>query len=69
MYEEGLGVEQNFGKAKEFFEQAHRAGHVQATCSLGVMYFQDLGVEQNFGLYVIFYGGPAAAESAAYAYA
>jgi len=47
IYAQGEGVEQDFAKAAELFQQAHALGNSDATANLGVMYEQGLGVEQD----------------------
>lgn len=48
LYAKGQGIEQDLGKAKELYEQAHRAGYERSTTNLGCMYENGAGVEQDF---------------------
>lgn len=48
MYNYGLGTEQNFCKAFEWFEKAAAAENKYAQYSLGSLYYYGNGVEQNF---------------------
>ena len=48
MYVQGDGVEQNYKKAREFFELSAGQGNEGAFYNLGVMYVQGDGVEQNY---------------------
>ena len=47
MYLKGLGVEQNFDKAREYLEKAAALKAHYANYYLGEMYEKGLGVEQN----------------------
>jgi TPR repeat protein len=47
MYDNGLGVEQSYEKAFEYYEQAAQLGHAQAQYNLGCCYANGEGVEQN----------------------
>jgi len=44
-YHTGDGVEQDFAKAKEYYERAAEHSHPNALCNLGIMYSQGHGVE------------------------
>ena len=44
----GNGVEQNYVKARQLFEQAAEQGHHRALNNLGVIYLQGQGVEVNY---------------------
>ena len=46
-YIKGLGVEQNYAKAKEWYEKAASQGTAEAQYNLGVMYRDGLGVPQS----------------------
>ena len=46
-YDRCVAIHQNRDKALKFYEQAHAAGHANATCNLGVLYSSGDGVEQN----------------------
>ena len=48
MYNYGLGTEQNFCKAFEWFEKAAAAENKYAQYSLGSLYYYGNGTEQNF---------------------
>ena len=47
MYEHGLGVEQSYERAFEYYEQAADLGLATAQYSLGVMYYKGDGVERD----------------------
>ena len=47
MYEEGIVVEQDYAKAKEYYEQAAKKGDAEAYYLLGELYFDGLGVKRN----------------------
>jgi len=47
--ESGSGVEQDFAKAREWYEKAADKGHVRAIFSLGLLYAKGEGVTQDFG--------------------
>ena len=44
MYDEGLGVNQDYKKAVEYYQKACDLGDSGAYCNLGVMYSSGLGV-------------------------
>jgi TonB family protein len=46
MYDEGIGTEQNYKSAIEWYEKAGRTPEAQTR--LGVMYEEGIGVEQNY---------------------
>ncbi len=48
MYENGLGVKQNFVEALQWFEKSAERGNTTAQLNLGMMYKKGLGVKQNF---------------------
>lgn len=48
MYGKGIGVEQNYTKAKKLLESAVLQGHAYAQNNLGMMYEKGLGVEQDY---------------------
>lgn len=48
MYEKGVGVEQNYIKAIEWYEKAAAQGYAIAQNNLGLMYLSGLGTEQNY---------------------
>lgn len=41
-------MEQDYNKAKYYFEQAAEQGHVKAQYNLGVLHHNGRGVEQDF---------------------
>ena len=47
MYEEGIIVEQDYEKAKEYYEQAAKKGYAEAYYLLGELYYDGLGVKRN----------------------
>lgn len=47
LYEGGVGVPQNYKKAKEWFEKAAKQGHVGAQADLGTLYLQGAGTPQS----------------------
>ena len=49
MYFEGKDVEQDYGKAAEWFLKAAEQGHANAQRYLGYMYYHGKGVEQDHG--------------------
>ena len=49
MYFEGKDVEQDYGKAAEWFQKAAEQGHANAQRYLGYMYYHGKGVEQDHG--------------------
>ena len=48
MYENGLGVEQDYLKAKEYYELSIQQNNTKALINLGNLYENGLGVEQNY---------------------
>lgn len=48
-YYYGVGVEQNYDKALEYYTKAADKGHDIATFNLGSFYLKGWGVEQNYG--------------------
>ena len=44
MYDEGTGVEQDFGKAAEWYRKAAERGFLEAQYNLGMMYYHGQGV-------------------------
>ena len=47
LYQGGVGVPQNYRKAKGWFEQAAKQGHVGAQADLGTLYLQGAGTPQS----------------------
>lgn len=47
LYEQGLGVPQNFDNAGRLYTQAANAGHAEATSGLGRLHAAGLGTEQD----------------------
>ena len=48
-YENGDGVAQDYGKAREWFEKAAAKDNSQAMNGLGWLYFNGQGVAQDYG--------------------
>ena len=48
MYRDGLGVDQNYERAKEYYEAAAKQGYSVAQLNLGGLYYNGKGVEQSF---------------------
>lgn len=46
-YENGQGVEQNYGEAAQWYRKAAEQGYAEAQCSLGLFYMNDQGVPQD----------------------
>jgi hypothetical protein len=49
VYQNGLGVAQDYSKAHKWFEKAAADGNTAAMINLGRLYEQGLGVAQDFG--------------------
>ena len=49
MYHEGLGVDQSYERAAEYYEAAARQGYASAQNNLGNLYANGQGVEQSNG--------------------
>ena len=47
LYTGGVGVPQDYGQAKWWFEQASKQGHVGAQVDLGMLYLQGAGAPQS----------------------
>lgn len=47
LYDEGTGVPQDYGQAKEWFEKAAKQGHAGAQTNLGTLYLQGEGAPQS----------------------
>ena len=47
LYDEGVGVSQDHGQAKEWFEKAAKQGHAGAQVNLGTLYLQGAGAPQS----------------------
>jgi TPR repeat protein len=47
MYKNGLGVEQSYERAFDYYEQAAHLGYDKAQYNLGCCYANGAGVEQN----------------------
>ena len=47
LYAGGVGVPQDYGQAKGWFEQAAKQGHVGAQVDLGMLYLQGAGAPQS----------------------
>lgn len=48
LYEEGVGVSQNYAKAFEYYLKASKKGLDEATNNIGLFYQSGLGVEQDY---------------------
>ena len=48
LYEDGDGVEQDYDKAKHYYELAADQGYADAQCNLGVLYEDGHGIEQDY---------------------
>ena len=48
MYERGLGVTQDFQKARSWFEKAANQGLAEAKVNLGLLYFDGSGIPQDY---------------------
>lgn len=48
LYYNGQGVEQNYTKAKEYYELSGRQGNWKALFKVGKLYFEGKEVEQNY---------------------
>src|SRR5690606_28738287 len=55
MYENGSGVERNYGQAVHWYRLAAEQGHARAQNNLGVMYEHGRGVDRNYGRAVHWY--------------
>src|SRR6266849_1687160 len=59
LYEGGVGVPQNYRKAKEWFEKAAKQGHVGAQADLGTLYLQGAGTPQSAQMAVFWFSQAA----------
>jgi TPR repeat protein len=59
LYEGGVGVPQNYKKAKEWFEKAAKQGHVGAQADLGTLYLQGAGAPQSAQMAVFWFSQAA----------
>ncbi|KAK8845104.1 hypothetical protein M9Y10_021284 [Tritrichomonas musculus] len=50
LYLNGLGVEQDYSKAKYYFELAAKQNDSKSLNNLGVLYYNGLGVEQDYSM-------------------
>ena len=50
MYDEGLGVDQDYIKAVEFYQQAALLGNASGQFNLAYMYDEGLGVERDYAI-------------------
>lgn len=48
LYYNGDGVEQNYVKAREWYEKAAAQGHIEAKSCLGVLYYYGYGVTKDY---------------------
>lgn len=56
MYNQGLGVRQDYTLARQWYEKAASQGHAKAQVNLGMMYEGGLGVRQDLGAAKEWYG-------------
>jgi TPR repeat protein len=49
MYEDGKGVAQDYGEARDWYEKAADAGNLNAMFNLGQLYLKGQGVDQDYG--------------------
>ena len=49
LYASGLGVSQDYTKAREWYEQAAAQGSAMAQVNLGALYLKGQGVPQDYG--------------------
>ena len=59
MYDEGLGIEQDYAKAREWYEKAAANGNNAAQANLGVMYYLGNGVEKDYAKAIEWFGKAA----------
>ena len=59
LYDEGVGVPQNCGQAKEWFEKAAKQGHAGAQTNLGTLYLQGAGTPQSTQMALIWFSRAA----------
>jgi TPR repeat protein len=55
LYREGAGVPQNYGQAKEWFEEAAKQGHAEAQVNLGTLYLHGDGPPQSAQMALFWY--------------
>ncbi|KAJ1483059.1 hypothetical protein T484DRAFT_1801764 [Baffinella frigidus] len=55
MYMNGLGVDRNYTKAKEYFDEAAKHNIPAAFNALGYMYYKGVGVAKNLTLGEMYY--------------
>ena len=68
LYNGGVGVPQDYGQAKEWFEKAAKQGHVGAQINLGTLYLQGEGAPQSDQM-ALFWIRPAAEQGHVLAFA
>ena len=68
LYDEGTGVSQDYGQAKEWFEKAAKQGHVGAQVNLGTLYLQGEGAPRSAQM-ALFWLSRAAEQGHALAFA
>jgi TPR repeat protein len=68
LYDEGTGVPQDYGQAKEWFEKAAKQGHVGAQVNLGTLYLQGEGAPRSAQM-ALFWLSRAAEQGHALAFA
>jgi len=59
LYDEGVGVPQDYRQAKEWFEKAAKQGHVGAQANLGTLYLQGAGAPQSAQMAVFWFSRAA----------
>ena len=59
LYNEGKGVPQNYGQAKEWFEMAAKQGHAGAQVNLGTLYLHGHGAPQSAQMALFWFRGAA----------
>ena len=63
MYEQGLGVEQDYALAASWYEKSVGAGDLTSGYYLGLLYAQGLGVEQDYEKAAEYFASVAASEN------
>ncbi|MEM6412167.1 MAG: toll/interleukin-1 receptor domain-containing protein [Pseudomonadota bacterium] len=49
LYGQGLGVDRDYGRARELYEQGCDGGEARSCTSLGYLYYEGRGTEQDYG--------------------
>ena len=63
MYEQGLGVEQDYALAASWYEKGVGSGDLTSGYYLGLLYKQGLGVDQDYGKAAGYFASVAASEN------